>query len=150
MYLCFICLHISSMKLYSINFTRILICITCTWSFLYPHIHSGHAYSLVPAVIWKPCMCLWRAVLTRSTLLCYNNCIVVGLVKSLYVSCISGIPRLVDKTCALDVWHASCVCWLTKHAPMMNLLVWCLSSVTWVLNHMTNPCATWNIPYSSI
>ena len=42
-------------------------------------------------------------IMEYKTLLCYNNGIVVRLVKSLYVSCISGVPCIVDKTCTLDV-----------------------------------------------
>ena len=83
-------------------------------------------------------------------LLCYNNCIVVRLVKSLYMPCISGVPHIVDKMCTLDVWHILCFYQLTKHALVMNLLVWCISSMAQILNSMTNPCAnkkvaTWQI-----
>ena len=63
--------------------------------------------------------------------------------------CISGMPHvasyIVDKMCALDMWHASYVYWLTKRVLVMNLLILCISSVAQVLNCITNPCETKNV-----
>ena len=66
--------------------------------------------------------------------------------------CIFGMSYsyIVDKMCSLDEWHELCVCWLTKHASVTNLLMWCMSSVAQVLNcttkqHTTKKVYTYHI-----
>ena len=58
------------------------------------------------------------------------------------MSCIFGMPSIVDKTCTPNVWHALCICRLTNCALVTNLPMWCMSCVAQVLNRITNPCAT--------
>lgn len=89
--------------------------------------HSGCVYSLVSGVVPKLWACeelLWQEAV-QSSLLCYNNCIIVTIIKSLFVSCISSMLHAVnDKMCTLDVWHALCIFWLAKIAPITNLLMY--------------------------
>ena len=41
-----------------------------------------------------------------------NNYFVVVLVNSLFMLSMFGMPHILDdKTCALDVWYSTCVCW---------------------------------------
>lgn len=65
---------------------------------VYTHLHQLLFRNFVKSVVKEA----WS---TKLSYIYYNNCVVVKLVNSLYVLCISDMPHIVDKTFALDMWQ---------------------------------------------